>query len=90
VQAALDPTSVALDCDRICRVVVPVADHGELALYGFWYDGSQGPGTPQHLFSFSGVSTEDTSPVLVGDWLFFAEDNLHGGGRIRKVKLAWR
>ena len=41
------------------------------------------------MASLTGVSTEDTSPVLVKNWLFFAEDNLRGGGRIRKAKLAW-
>ena len=89
VQAPGDPSSVALDCERVCRMVVPVAEHGELALYGFSYDLSQRPGTPRRFASFTGVSTEDTSPVLVKDWLFFAEDNLRGGGRIRKAKLAW-
>lgn len=89
VPAAQDPTSVALDCDRVCRVVVPVAEHGDLAMYGFSYDNSQRPGTPRRLFSLSGVSTEDTSPVIIRDWLFFAEDNLHGGGRIRKAKIVW-
>jgi hypothetical protein len=89
VQAPGDPSSVALDCERVCRVVVPVAEHGELALYGFSYDLSQRPGTPRRFATFTGVSTEDTSPVLLKDWLFFAEDNLRGGGRIRKAKLAW-
>ena len=86
---ALQADSVALDCERVCRVVVPVAEHGELALYGFSYAPAQRPGTPRRFATFTGVSTEDTSPVLVKDWLFFAEDNLRGGGRIRKAKLAW-
>jgi hypothetical protein len=86
---AADPSSVALDCDRVCRVVVPVAEAGELSIYGFSFDGSQPPSAPRRLAALSGVSTEDTSPVIVKDWLFFAEDNLRGGGRIRKAKLAW-
>ncbi len=80
---------MALDCDRVCRVVAPVDEHGELALYGFSFDRTGSDVAPQRLFSITGVSTEDTSPVLVNDWLFFAEDNLRGGGRIRKAKLAW-
>jgi hypothetical protein len=36
------------------------------------------------------VSIEDVNPVMGRDWLFFAEDNLRGGGRVRKARLAWR
>jgi hypothetical protein len=89
VPAIVDPTSVALDCDRVCRVVAPVDEHGELALYAFSFDGTQQELAPKRLFSIAGASTEDTSPILVNDWLFFAEDNMRGGGRIRKAKLAW-
>jgi hypothetical protein len=86
---AADPSSVALDCERVCRVIVPVAEKGELSIYGFSFDGSQQLISPRRIATLSGVSTEDTSPVIVKDWLFFAEDNLRGGGRIRKAKLAW-
>ena len=48
------------------------------------------PPPAARLTSIAGVSTEDTNPVIARDWLFFAEDNLRGGGRIRKAKLAWR
>jgi hypothetical protein len=89
VPVLADPSSVALDCDRVCRVIVPVAEKGELAIYGLSYDASQKPSAPRRVAALSGVSTEDTSPVIVKDWLFFAEDNLRGGGRIRKAKLAW-
>jgi len=86
---AADPSSIALDCDRVCHVVVPGAERGELVLYGFSYDSSRKPEVPVRLAAVAGVSTEDVSPVLVKDWLFFAEDNLRGRGRIRKAKLAW-
>jgi hypothetical protein len=88
VPVLADPSSVAVDCERVCRVVVPAGERGELALYGFSYDGTT-PSPLRRIASLAGVSTEDTSPVLVKDWLFFAEDNLRGGGRIRKAKLAW-
>jgi hypothetical protein len=89
VPVTADPSSVALECDQICRMVVPVAERGELAIYGLSFDASQRPSVARRIAALSGVSTEDTSPVIVKDWLFFAEDNLRGGGRIRKAKLAW-
>jgi hypothetical protein len=89
VPVPADPSSVAIDCERVCRVIVPVAERGELAIYGFSDDGANKSPFARRIASFSGVSTEDTSPVIVKDWLFFAEDNLHGGGRIRKARLAW-
>jgi hypothetical protein len=84
-----DPSSIALDCDHTCRVVVPSADQGQLLLYGFAYDGRSAD-PPARLSVIPGASTEDVSPVLVRDWLFFAEDNLHGGGRLRRAKIVWR
>jgi len=65
-----------------------VDEHGELAAYRLSFDGTGSDVAPSDSFDHR-VSTEDTSPVLVNDWLFFAEDNLRGGGRIRKAKLAW-
>jgi hypothetical protein len=82
-------SSLALDCDRPCRVVVAGSEGDELTFYGFLYDGNQ-PQPAARLASIPSVSTEDTNPVVSRDWLFFAEDNLHGAGRIRKAKLAWR
>ena len=82
-------SSLSLECDRACRVVVAGSEGDDLAFYGFLFEG----GSPQpaaRLASVAGVSTEDTNPVVVRDWLFFAEDNLRGAGRIRKTKLAWR
>src|SRR5262249_21497491 len=32
VPVAADPSSVALDCESVCRVVVPVAERGELSI----------------------------------------------------------
>jgi len=85
-----DPSSVVLDCDRTCRVVVPGADQGQLAFYGFAYEGGRTANPPARLAVIPQASTEDVSPVLVRDWLFFAEDNLHGGGRLRRAKIVWR
>jgi hypothetical protein len=82
-------SSLALDCDRPCRVVVAGSEGDELAFYGFFYDGHLAQPAAR-LASIPAVSTEDTNPVVSRDWLFFAEDNLHGAGRIRKAKLAWR
>jgi hypothetical protein len=84
-----DPSSIAIDCDRLCHLVVPGAERGELALYGFSFDTSRKPDLPARLAAIANVSTEDVSPVLVKNWVFFAEDNLRGRGRIRKAKLAW-
>jgi hypothetical protein len=89
VSLAAQPSSVALDCDTTCRVVVAGAEKDELAFYGFRSDGAATEPAAR-LASIPGVSTEDTNPVVARDWLFFAEDNLHGAGRIRKAKLAWR
>ena len=83
------PSSVTLECDSACRVVVAGAEKDELALYGFRFDGKAAEPAAR-LTSIPGVSTEDTNPVVSRDWLFFAEDNLHGAGRIIKAKLAWR
>ena len=89
VALPVQASSLALDCDRPCRVVVAGSEGDELTFYGFLYDGSQ-PQPAARLASIPAVSTEDTNPVVARDWLFFAEDNLHGAGRIRKAKLAWR
>ena len=86
---AAEPSAVALACDRTCRVVVPVAERGDLAMYGFSYSSATDAMVPRRFLLLTGVSTEDTSPVLVGDWLFFAEDDLRGNGRVRKAKLVW-
>ncbi|HMJ56375.1 MAG TPA: hypothetical protein VK540_30115 [Polyangiaceae bacterium] len=82
-------SSLALECDRSCRVVVAGSEGENLAFYGFLFE----RGAPQpaaRLTAIAGVSTEDANPVVARDWLFFAEDNLRGSGRIRKAKLAWR
>ena len=89
VALPVQASSLALDCDRACRVVVAGSEGDDLAFYGFSYDGNL-PQPAARLASIPAVSTEDTNPVVSRDWLFFAEDNLHGAGRIRKAKLAWR
>jgi hypothetical protein len=88
VALPVQPSSLALDCDRPCRVVVAGSEADELTFYGFLFDGKL-PQPAARLASIPAVSTEDTNPVVARDWLFFAEDNLHGAGRIRKAKLAW-
>ena len=87
---ASDPSSLALDCDHTCRIVVPSADQERLSFYGFAYGGGRSADPPARLTIIPGASTEDVSPVLLRDWLFFAEDNLHGGGRLRRAKIVWR
>ena len=82
-------SSLSFECDTACRVVVAGAEGDELAFYGFFFEGAV-PSSAARLASIPSVSTEDTNPVVARDWLFFAEDNLHGAGRIRKAKLAWR
>jgi hypothetical protein len=82
-------SSLALDCEPPCRVVVAGSEGDELAFYGFSYDGNVAQPAAR-LAAIPAVSTEDTNPVVARDWLFFAEDNLHGAGRIRKAKLVWR
>jgi hypothetical protein len=84
-----EPSSLALECDRACRVVVAGSEGEELTFYGFLLEGGR-PSPATRLASIAGVSTEDTNPVVARDWLFFAEDNLRGAGRIRKAKVAWR
>jgi hypothetical protein len=86
---ASDPTAIALDCRQGCRVVVSSADQEQLLLDGFGFQNGRADPTSR-LLAIAGSSTEDTSPVLVGDWLFFAEDNLHGAGRVRRGKILWR
>jgi hypothetical protein len=82
-------SSLSFECDSACRVVVAGAEGDDLAFYGFFFEGAV-PSSAARLASIPSVSTEDTNPVVARDWLFFAEDNLHGAGRIRKAKLAWR
>jgi hypothetical protein len=82
-------SSLTFECDGACRVVVAGAEGDDLTFYGFLFEGAV-PSAAARLASIPGVSTEDTTPIVTRDWLFFAEDNLHGAGRIRKAKLAWR
>ncbi|HMI88673.1 MAG TPA: hypothetical protein VK550_31555 [Polyangiaceae bacterium] len=83
------PSSLALQCDRACRVVVAGSEGDELTFHGLTLEGGR-PSPAARLTSLSGVSIEDVNPVMGRDWLFFAEDNLRGGGRVRKARLAWR
>jgi hypothetical protein len=92
-----DATAVALDCDDPsaqasprCRVVVSGGEEGQLSIYGFLFQPNETIRTPGRLAAIGGVSVEDVSPVLFGERLFFAEDDMHGGGRVRMAKIGWR
>jgi hypothetical protein len=86
----VDASSLAINCgDHACRVMTPGADRGELVLDGFIYDGARAT-KPSRVATIPNVSSEDVSPILLGDWLLFAEDNLRGRGRVRKAELSWR
>jgi len=70
--------------------VVSGGEEGQLAIFGFLYRPSEIVRTPARLAAIGGVSVEDVSPVLFGGRLFFAEDDMHGSGRVRMAKIAWR
>jgi hypothetical protein len=91
----VDASGLALDCDApqsssACRVVISGGEGEQLALYGSMVRPAESNATSSRLAVTAGPSTEDTSPVLLGDRLFFAEDDLHGSGRIRVAQLVWR
>jgi hypothetical protein len=91
-----DASSLALDCDEpraeassVCRVFVSGDEQDQLSMYGLVYRPAAPLPLPLHFAALSGVSTEDTSPVLVDGRVFFAEDDLRGGGRIRTATITW-
>jgi hypothetical protein len=97
VAVPADVTAMALDCDEPvsqsssgCRVVVSGGEEGELSIYGFLYRPTETVRAPARLAAIGGVSVEDASPVLFGGRLFFAEDDMHGGGRVRMANIVWR
>jgi hypothetical protein len=82
--------SVGIGCDGSdCRVVLGSAGPDTLDLSGFVWNGSGTIPRPARIASFERVATEDVSLNVLGEWIFFAEDNLQGGGRIRKLRVAW-
>jgi hypothetical protein len=93
----VDTSALAFDCGNprgqassTCRVVVSGGEQGQLSFYGFSYRPSEASETPARLAAMAGPSTEDTSAVLIDGRLFFAEDDLRGGGRLRVAQLDWR
>ena len=81
----VDASSLAINCsDHICRVMTPGADRGRARARRFPYDGARAT-KPNRVATIPSVSSEDVSPVLLGDWLLFAEDNLRGRGRVRRA-----
>jgi hypothetical protein len=99
VQVPADASSLSLDCAEgdtrasgggFCRVVVPGGEQGQLSIYGLLYQPGAAIAPATRLAGAEGASMEDVSPVLLDTRLFFAEDDLHGGGRVRAATLAWR
>jgi hypothetical protein len=91
-RVALDgpAASVGVGCDRsACKVALASAGGELLVLSGFVWDASGPIPKPRKIASFDRVATEDVSLNVLGEWLFFAEDNLKGEGRIRKLRVAW-
>jgi hypothetical protein len=93
----IEASSLAIDCGDLrsspsstCRGVMSGAEQGQLSFYAFAYRPGETIEAATRLVVMAGPSTEDTSPVLIGGRLFFAEDNLRGGGRVRVAQLAWR
>jgi len=93
----LDPSALALDCGNPraqaasrCHAVISGGEEGQLSFYGFGYRPGDAIEAPTRLASMAGPSTEDTSAVLIEGRLFFAEDDLRGGGRLRVAQLDWR
>jgi hypothetical protein len=90
VEVPADLTSLALDCEATCHVVAAGARADALELYAWTHDFSANTWSPpESLGSLSGASPEDITPVLRGPWLFFAQDDLNGKGRIGKSRLFW-
>jgi hypothetical protein len=87
-------TSVALRCGAspACRgVLTPIAGESlTLAAFELPLGGLPGPVKP--IGGLSGGVTQDVSPSLAGpaaSWLFFGDDAVNGGGRVRWMNVAW-
>jgi hypothetical protein len=92
VAGAGNATSLALRCrDGSCRVVIgraePSSSTLEIGALVWRPDGAPAPFGS--VMAIPGIAPEDTSPVLVDDAVFFAEDNLKGQGRLRRLRMRW-
>jgi hypothetical protein len=90
VPLAVAAGSIGIGCDRAaCKVALASTGGDVLDLSGLVWDSSGPIPRPRKIASFDRVATEDVSLNVVGEWLFFAEDNLKGEGRIRRLHIAW-
>jgi hypothetical protein len=90
VPLAVAAGSIGIGCDRAaCKVALASTGGDVLDLSGLVWDSSGPIPRPRKIASFDRVATEDVSLNIVGEWLFFAEDNLKGEGRIRRLHIAW-
>jgi hypothetical protein len=82
--------SIGIGCGPAeCRVVLATAGGDALGLWGLESDRSGPMPRPRKIASVEGVATEDVSLNVLGEWVFFAEDNLKGEGRIRALHVGW-
>jgi hypothetical protein len=82
--------SIGVGCDgTVCKVALASAGGDALHLSGFVWDPAGPVPSPRKIASFDRVATEDVSINVLAEWLFFAEDNLKGEGRIRKLRVGW-
>lgn len=90
VPLAAPATSLALSCDGdACRGIASVAADEALRFEAFrWSSGAPSAGTP--LLTLSGAASEDVVPSIVGDVVYFADDDVGGRGRVRRMHVAWR
>jgi hypothetical protein len=92
VGATEDATSLALRCQTSsCRAIIGRGQPGAatVELVALAWDPAQTPVPAVVLTKLSGVAPEDMSPVFVEDAMFFAEDNLRGEGRLRRLSVEW-
>jgi len=83
------PTSLTLDCAQAeCRVVISVdTDHGSELQAFVWKPRSQPE--VRKLMTLIGPSGQAIAPALVGDELYFADQNRSGQGRVQRLLLQW-
>jgi hypothetical protein len=90
IPLAIAAGSIGIGCDRAaCKVALASTGGDALDLSGLVWDASGPIPRPRKIASFDRVATEDVSLNVVGEWLFFAEDNLKGAGRIRRLRVGW-
>jgi hypothetical protein len=83
-------TSLALSCDAgTCRGVASVAADEALRLEAFtWSGASPTAGAP--LLTLTGAASEDVAPSFAHDAVWFADDDIGGRGRVRRMLVGWR